>query len=262
VFKISGGNDKQGFCMTQGVLISNRVRLLMKAGMPGYRQRRKGERKRKSVRGCIVSSDLSVLNLVVVKKGDGDIEGVTDDSSVKPRRLGPKRASRIRKLFNLTKEDDVRQFVVRRQIIKDGKKPTFKAPKIQRLVTPQRLQRKRHLVAVKRQRYEKTKAEAAAYNELLAMRRKEQSQSRAAKLAQRRSSRKLPEAAVTGTTATSTPSRSVTTATQPAAKPAASAVTIATSAPAPAPKVAVVKPAAPKAATSKPASAKKAAAGK
>lgn len=133
VFKISGGNDKQGFCMTQGVLTTGRVRLLMRDGMPGYRQRKRGERKRKSVRGCIVSSDLSVLNLVVIKKGDKDIEGLTD--SVKPRRLGPKRATKIRKLFNLTKEDDVRQYVIRREIKKEGKKSVFKAPKIQRLVS-------------------------------------------------------------------------------------------------------------------------------
>jgi len=192
VFKISGGNDKQGFCMTQGVLTSGRVRLLMRDGMPGYRQRKRGERKRKSVRGCIVSSDLSVLNLVVVKKGDNDIEGLTD--SVKPRRLGPKRASKIRKLFNLSKDDDVRQYVIRRQINKDGKKPRFKAPKIQRLVTPQRLQHKRDRIAVKRERYIKTRAESQAYNELLAKRHKEQSAARATKLAQRRSSRRQSEA--------------------------------------------------------------------
>ena len=117
-----------------------------------YRPRRTGERKRKSVRGCIVGSDLSVLNLgvcrpstvfldvvfygrhmsfdgicnrlrfidtkcftlfqtctfhslthlcraVVVKKGAAELPGITDDA--KPRRLGPKRATSIRKLFNL-----------------------------------------------------------------------------------------------------------------------------------------------------------------
>jgi small subunit ribosomal protein S6e len=38
-----------------------------------------------------------------------------------PRRLGPKRASKIRKLFNLSKEDDVRQYVVRRPLpVKEG----------------------------------------------------------------------------------------------------------------------------------------------
>ena len=51
--------------------------------------------------------------------GEKDIPGVTDTTI--PRRLGPKRASKIRKLFNLSKEDDVRQYVVRRPITKEGK---------------------------------------------------------------------------------------------------------------------------------------------
>lgn len=67
-----------------------------------------------------------------------DIPGLTDINV--PRRLGPKRASKIRKLFNLSKEDDVRQFVVKRPIQKEGKKERFKAPKIQRLITPLTLQ--------------------------------------------------------------------------------------------------------------------------
>merc|ERR1712085_225149 len=111
-------------------------------GMSCYRERRKGCRKRKSVRGCIVGPDLAVLGLVIVKKGAEEIPGLTDDN--KPRRLGPKRASNIRKLFNLEKKDDVRQFVVRREIKnKDSKVKKHKAPKIQRLVTPSLLQRKR-----------------------------------------------------------------------------------------------------------------------
>merc|ERR1719331_1880194 len=65
VFKITGGNDKQGFPMLQGVLCNHRVRLLFKKGMKTYRQRRKGERKRKSVRGCIVGADLAALSLVI-----------------------------------------------------------------------------------------------------------------------------------------------------------------------------------------------------
>merc|ERR1712098_923767 len=114
VVRISGGNDKQGFPMKQGVMTNGRVRLLMCKGHSTYRPRRTGERKRKSVRGCIVDSNLSVLNLVIVKKGDNDIPGLTD--RVVPRRLGPKRAGKIRKLFNLTKEDDVTQYIIRRPI--------------------------------------------------------------------------------------------------------------------------------------------------
>eukprot|EP00392_Amoebophrya_sp_AT5.2_P007661 g7676.t1 len=139
IVKITGGNDKQGFPMMQGVLKNGRVRLLFKDGMSCYRERRGGMRKRKSVRGCIIGYDLAIINLVIVKKGDEEIPGLTDSTPAK--RLGPKRASKIRKLFGLEKGDDVKKFVIRRAVKEDGKKT--KAPKIQRLVTPQRLQRKR-----------------------------------------------------------------------------------------------------------------------
>ena len=45
------------------------------------------------MRGCIVGSDLSVLNLVIVKKGEGELPGLTDEE--KPRLRGPKRASKV-----------------------------------------------------------------------------------------------------------------------------------------------------------------------
>lgn len=40
---------------------------------------------------------------------------------------------------------DVRKYVIKRVIKKEGKKDKVRAPKIQRLITPQRLQRKRAL---------------------------------------------------------------------------------------------------------------------
>lgn len=202
MLRIAGGNDKQGFPMKQGVLshgklllllvwwcinphnnsyehfvyiilhLSGRVRLLLKKGHSCYRPRRTGERKRKSVRGCIVDGNMSVLALVIVKKGEKDITGLTDTSV--PRRLGPKRASKIRKLYNLSKEDDVRRFVVRRPLpAKDNKKATSKAPKIQRLITPVVLQRKRRRVALKKKRQASSKEAAADYAKLLAQRKKE-----------------------------------------------------------------------------------------
>jgi small subunit ribosomal protein S6e len=74
--------------MTQGVLTNKRVRLLLAKGgfsflllivqgAKGYIPRRAGERKRKSVRGCIVDAQLSVLNLAIVKKGESEIAGLT-----------------------------------------------------------------------------------------------------------------------------------------------------------------------------------------
>jgi small subunit ribosomal protein S6e len=184
IFRISGGNDKEGFAMKQGVLTHTRVRLLFAKGMSCYRPRRSGERKRKSTRGCVVSGELSILNLVVVKKGDKDIPGLTDQ--IKPRRHGPKRASNIRKLFNLGQKDDVRG-LIRRKIAKEGQKAYYKAPKIQRLITPQRLQRKRHEAHVKKGRYESAKKAADEYNALLAARFKEQKDKRAAAIQKRRS---------------------------------------------------------------------------
>jgi len=167
IFKITGGNDKQGFPMKQGVMHPTRVRLLLSDGHSCYRPRRTGERKRKSVRGCIVGMDLSVLALAIVKKGDAELPGVTD--VVHPKRLGPKRATKIRRFFGLSKEDDVRKFVIRREVQpkKEGAKPYTKAPKIQRLVTPQRLQHKRHRQALKRRRAEAAKDAANEYAKIL-----------------------------------------------------------------------------------------------
>ncbi|XP_061164668.1 small ribosomal subunit protein eS6-like [Saccostrea cucullata] len=172
VLRIAGGNDKQGFPMKQGILTNVRVRLLLSKGHSCFRPRRDGERRRKSVRGCIVDSNLSVLAMVIVKKGEKEIPGLTDNTI--PRRLGPKRASKIRKLFNLSKEDDVRQYVVRRPLAaKEGKKAKTKAPKIQRLVTPVVLQRKRHRLALKKKKHAKRREDAAEYAKILAQRLKE-----------------------------------------------------------------------------------------
>jgi len=190
VFKIMGGQDKQGFAMKQGILTSDRVKLMMAKGDQGCRGygMRKGERYRKSVRGCIIGHHVSVLHLTVVKKGDEELPGLTDSSI--PRRLGPKRASKIRKLFALSKQDDVRKYVIRREMASkvEGKKGGSKAP-IQRLVTPISLQRKRHRMSVKKNRQLKSKSEAAAYQQLLAQKQKEEREKRAEKVSQRRSQR-------------------------------------------------------------------------
>ncbi|KAJ9608158.1 40S ribosomal protein S6 [Cladophialophora chaetospira] len=170
IVRITGGNDKQGFPMKQGVMIPTRVKLLLSDGHSCYRPRRTGERKRKSVRGCIVGQDLSVLALSIVKQGEGDIPGLTD--VVNPKRLGPKRATKIRRFFGLSKQDDVRKFVIRREVTpkKEGAKSYTKAPKIQRLVTPQRIQHKRHRIALKRRAAESAKDAANEYAQLLAKR--------------------------------------------------------------------------------------------
>lgn len=161
VFKIMGGNDKQGFPMRQGVLVNRRVKLLLRRGMPCYRPKRKGERRRKAVRGCIVSTqDLAVISLVIVKRGEQDLAGLTDVQL--PRRLGPKRVDKIKKMFNLKKEDDPRNYIVRRTVKTKTGNHITKKPKIQRLVTPTIVHRRKSLKKRvenrKKASYEKRKA--------------------------------------------------------------------------------------------------------
>jgi hypothetical protein len=174
--------------MRQGILTNTRVRLLMHKGHKGYRQRRSGERKRKSIRGSIVGQDIAVLNLAVVKTGDATIAGLTDDSI--PRRLGPKRANKIRALFNLTKDDDVRKYVISRTFTSKKGKEVRRAPKIQRLVTPLTLQRKRARKAEKLASILRNKDDAAAYTKLVAQRLAEQKEARRSLISKRRSTRR------------------------------------------------------------------------
>lgn len=92
----------------------------------------------------------------------------------------------------MSKQDDVRKYVIRRELpTKEGKtKKRFKAPKIQRLVTPRVLQHKRHRSAVRKQRTLKFKAEAAEYAKLVAQRNKEKKEQRKASVSVKKSVKK------------------------------------------------------------------------
>lgn len=136
----------------------------MKLGTTLYRPRRTGERKRKSARGCICGPDLSVIALKVLVKGENDVPGLTDDD--KARMRGPKRANNIRKAFALRKQDDVRKYVVRREI-KRNDKTFYKSPKVQRLITEKRVRRKVVYKRVKKNRWQQGKEAHVAYEKLL-----------------------------------------------------------------------------------------------
>lgn len=184
VFQVTGGIDRDGFPMYQGVLVNGRVRILLREGCKGYRPARSGIRKRRSVRGCIIGADIRVLHLKVLKKGDAEIEGVTDVDA--PRRLGPKRANTIRKVYKLPRHSDnkrkkdkvvkevdpqdVRRYVARRitKEIPDASKKFYKSPKIQRLVTSQRLRRKRLYQEDRKKAVQETQKQVKVYHDLLA----------------------------------------------------------------------------------------------
>lgn len=131
-----------------------------------------------------MNSDIAALFLRIVKKGEQDIDGVTNVE--RPNRRGPKTRMNIVKTFGLDKKkDDVRRYVVRREV-KRGDKTFYKSPKIQRLITETRLRRKH---VMKRDRKAQTKRSAEAhekYEKLLSQYVKE-------KKAQREADRKATE---------------------------------------------------------------------
>jgi len=98
-------------------------------------------------------------------------------------------------MFNLTKDDDVRHYVkiYGKKIEKNGK-TSIKCPKIQRLVTPQTLQRKRHRAAIKKERITRKKTEQAEYHKLLVTRLKEERERRSESLAKKRALRQASQA--------------------------------------------------------------------
>lgn len=117
--------------MKQGVLTLCKV--LVNKGHSRSRPKRARE-KRESVRGCIVDANLSALNLVIVRKTKGEKESPGLAGATVPQQLGPTRASRIGK-FSTLSTDDVHQYVVRKPLNKEDKKPRTKAANIQHLVT-------------------------------------------------------------------------------------------------------------------------------
>ena len=83
-------------------------------------------------------------------------------------------------MFGLTKEDDVRKFVIRRTFEHNGHKRD-KAPKIQRLVTHRVLCHKRARLAEKKAAMEKARVEAAEYKQRLEQLNKERKSARVSK---------------------------------------------------------------------------------
>ncbi len=71
--KITGGSDKDGFPMKKEIPGRGRVRSLVSRG-PGYKPKRKGERRRKTLRGNTISEDIVQINTVVVERGEKPLE--------------------------------------------------------------------------------------------------------------------------------------------------------------------------------------------
>ena len=185
-FKITGGFDKDGFAMKNGILAQGKKKVLLTKGCSLFRFRkgyhRSGIRVRRLVRGCIISNDIKNVHLKIIKKGAKPIAGLTEEKDAQPKRLGPKRATRILKQFGLTtvynekkknKEERknlrfmITKFAPKRTVKTKNGKEYVKSAKVQRLITPDRLRRKRLLKKFHEDRKAKAAKEEAAYRALI-----------------------------------------------------------------------------------------------
>jgi small subunit ribosomal protein S6e len=71
--KITGGSDKNGFPMKKDVEGPRRIRSLLSGGS-GFKPKRPGQRRRKTVRGNTISDDIVQISAVVAKKGKKNID--------------------------------------------------------------------------------------------------------------------------------------------------------------------------------------------
>ncbi len=71
--KITGGTDRDGFPMRPDIQGTGRPKVLLSSG-PGFRPKRKGERRRKRVRGNTIAEDIAQINTVIVEYGTTDLE--------------------------------------------------------------------------------------------------------------------------------------------------------------------------------------------
>ena len=72
-FEITGGSDSSGFPMRKDVHGPVKKKILVSKRGIGYKPRRTGEKKRKTVRGNEITYDMTLINLKVIKYGEAEL---------------------------------------------------------------------------------------------------------------------------------------------------------------------------------------------
>jgi len=72
-FEITGGSDASGFPMRKDVHGPVKKRILFSKKGIGYKPKRKGEKKRKTVRGNEITFDMTLINLRILKYGETEL---------------------------------------------------------------------------------------------------------------------------------------------------------------------------------------------
>jgi small subunit ribosomal protein S6e len=73
--QITGGTDKDGFPMHPQVTGQVKKKILL-SNPPGFHPTKKGERRRKIIRGNVLSADIVQINVKITKKGEKPIEQI------------------------------------------------------------------------------------------------------------------------------------------------------------------------------------------
>lgn len=82
--EITGGSDNQGFPMRKDVEGTARKKIIL-SQPPGFHPERKGQRKRKSVRGNTISAEISQVNTKVVEYGKKPLSELLGGVKKKPK---------------------------------------------------------------------------------------------------------------------------------------------------------------------------------
>ncbi len=72
-FEITGGSDASGFPMRKDVHGPVKKRILVSKRGIGYKPTRKGQKRRKMIRGSEISFDMTLINLKVLKYGETEL---------------------------------------------------------------------------------------------------------------------------------------------------------------------------------------------
>lgn len=161
IVQIVGGNDYQGVCMVPNRDTTKSIRLLLSKGDVGYRAKQAHIRKRKTVRGSIISNSIQVISIILVRLPEGKvIEGLTD--VVKDKSHLPKKASKLRALFGIPEGEDIVSFVAKAVKAND---PDAKVPKLKvtGIITEEMKKKRAEKLVFRRERTEKFNKEKAEY---------------------------------------------------------------------------------------------------
>jgi len=72
-FLITGGSDSSGFPMRKDIHGPVKKKILVSKRSTGYRPKREGQKRRKTVRGNEITADMTLVNLKVIKMGETEL---------------------------------------------------------------------------------------------------------------------------------------------------------------------------------------------